>query len=287
MSKFLLSAFADEAGESLQEQIAALKRNNITHMEIRAVDGVNVCLTPLDKVKEYKKQLDEAGIKIVTIGSPVGKVHLDEDYTEHVAMFLHTLAVAKILGATRIRMFSIFLPQDEDAAKYKELVMSRMAEMVKIAEGTGITLYHENEKDIYGDVPERVLELMDAFGGKMQFIFDPANYVQCDRDPLEVYPLLKDKIAYFHIKDARMDNKRVVPAGTGSGRIPEILKDYAKTHENTMLTLEPHLKAFAGLKDEVSIQYDEEAAYKDNNEAFDAGVAALKKILDEEGLSYE
>lgn len=287
MSKFLLSAFADEAGESLQEQIAALKRNNITHMEIRAVDGVNVCLTPLDKIKEYKKQLDEAGIKIVTIGSPVGKVHLDEDYTEHVAMFLHTLAVAKILGATRIRMFSIFLPQDEDAAKYKELVMSRMAEMVKIAEGTGITLYHENEKDIYGDVPERVLELMDAFGGKMQFIFDPANYVQCDRDPLEVYPLLKDKIAYFHIKDARMDNKRVVPAGTGSGRIPEILKDYAKTHENTMLTLEPHLKAFAGLKDEVSIQYDEEAAYKDNNEAFDAGVAALKKILDEEGLSYE
>ncbi len=287
MSKFLLSAFADEAGESLQEQIAALKRNNITHMEIRAVDGVNVCLTPLDKIKEYKKQLDEAGIKIVTIGSPVGKVHLDEDYTEHLAMFLHTLAVAKILGATRIRMFSIFLPQDEDAAKYKELVMSRMAEMVKIAEGTGITLYHENEKDIYGDVPERVLELMDAFGGKMQFIFDPANYVQCDRDPLEVYPLLKDKIAYFHIKDARMDNKRVVPAGTGSGRIPEILKDYAKTHENTMLTLEPHLKAFAGLKDEVSIQYDEEAAYKDNNEAFDAGVAALKKILDEEGLSYE
>ena len=287
MSKFLLSAFADEAGESLQEQIAALKRNNITHMEIRAVDGVNVCLTPLDKIKEYKKQLDEAGIKIVTIGSPVGKVHLDEDYTEHVAMFLHTLAVAKILGATRIRMFSIFLPQDEDAAKYKELVMSRMAEMVKIAEGTGITLYHENEKDIYGDVPERVLELMDAFGGKMQFIFDPANYVQCDRDPLEVYPLLRDKIAYFHIKDARMDNKRVVPAGTGSGRIPEILKDYAKTHENTMLTLEPHLKAFAGLKDEVSIQYDEEAAYKDNNEAFDAGVAALKKILDEEGLSYE
>ena len=72
-----------------------------------------------------------------------------------------------------------------------------------------------------------------------------------------------------------------------SGRIPQILKDYAQTHENTMLTLEPHLKAFAGLKDEVSIQYDEEAAYKDNNEAFDAGVAALKKILDEEGLSYE
>ena len=133
----------------------------------------------------------------------------------------------------------------------------------------------------------RLLQEYRRDGGKMQFIFDPANYVQCDRDPLDVYPLLKDKIAYFHIKDARMDNKRVVPAGTGSGRIPQILKDYAQTHENTMLTLEPHLKAFAGLKDEVSIQYDEEAAYKDNNEAFDAGVAALKKILDEEGLSYE
>ncbi len=287
MSKYLLSAFADEAGETLQEQIAALKRNNIRHMEIRSVNGISVCQTPLETVKEYKKQLDEAGIRVITVGSPVGKVHLHENYTDHIAMYLHTLAVAKILGATRIRMFSIFLPQDQDPAIHRELVMSRMKEMVDIAEGTGITLYHENEKDIYGDTEDRVLDLMDAFGGKMEFIFDPANFVQCDRRPLDVYPLLKNKIAYFHIKDARLDNKRVVAAGQGDGAIRELLKDYAQTHDNTMLTIEPHLKSFAGLKDDVSIHDDGEVVYKDNNEAFDVAVAALKSILDEEGLSYE
>ena len=287
MSKFVLSAFADEAGETLQEQIAALKRNNIRYMEIRGVNGMSICRTPLETVAEYKKQLDEAGIKVETIGSSVGKVQLTSDYNAHLAMFLHTLAVARILGATRIRMFSIFMPKDEDPADYRQLVMDRMQEMIDIAAGTGITLYHENEKDIYGDNDSRVLELMDAFDGKMNFIFDPANFIQCGCDPLAIYPALKDRVDYFHMKDALADTGAVVPVGKGNGGIPAILADYAKDHDNTMLTIEPHLKTFAGLQDKVSMQDSREVIYKDNNEAFDAAVAALKAVLDEAGLSYE
>ena len=287
MSKFILSAFADEAGQSLDEQIAALQRNGIRHMEIRFVDGVYICNTPLATVAEYKKKLDAAGIRVVTIGSPVGKVHLNEDYNAHLAMYLHTLAVAKILGATRIRMFSLFMPQDEDAAKYKDLVMGRMQELLDIAEGTGITLYHENEKEIYGDIDCRVEELMDAFAGRMKFIFDPANFVQCNCKPLEAYGRLASRTDYFHIKDARLADGRVVPVGAGDGNVREILVDFAKNHEDTMLTVEPHLKVFSGLTDTVSMGSEEEYVYASNAEAFDVAVNALKKILDEEGLSYE
>ena len=277
-----LCAFSDEAAKPIEGQIAAMKRNNIRLTELRSVNGVNVKKMSVAEAKEHQKALCDNGISVWAIGSPLGKVDITTDMDEYLETVKHICNLANVFETDKIRMFSFF-----NAYSERDKVIENLNLMIECAKTFGISLYHENEKDIYGDVPERVLELMDAFGGKMQFIFDPANYVQCDRDPLDVYPLLKDKIAYFHIKDARMDNKRVVPAGTGSGRIPQILKDYAQTHENTMLTLEPHLKAFAGLKDEVSIQYDEEAAYKDNNEAFDAGVAALKKILDEEGLSYE
>ncbi len=287
MSKYILSAFADEAGKTLEEQIAALKKNGIRYMEIRSVNGVNICKTPLETVAEYKKQLDEAGIQVVTIGSSVGKVRLTADYNAHLAMFLHTLAVAKILGATRIRMFSLFMPQGEDAGKYRDLVMQRMKELLDIAEGTGIKLYHENEKDIYGDVDSRVLELMDAFHGRMEFIFDPANYIQCGCNPLEVYPKVKSRTAYFHMKDALTSDGSVVPVGSGNGGVREILVDFAKDHENTMLTVEPHLMVFDGLKDSVSMKEDRPFVYQNNAEAFDAAVSALKNILEEEGLSYE
>ena len=286
MSKFILSAFADEAGESLEAQIAALKRNGIRYMEVRAVNGMNICKTPLETVAEYKKQLDEAGIRVATIGSPIGKVALTDDWDAHVAMFLHTLGVAKILGATGVRMFSLFMPEAEEPAKYRAVVVERMGQLLEIAKAVGVTLYHENEKGIYGDVDCRVLDLMDTFGSEMQFIFDPANYVQCGCKPGDIYPALRDRTTYFHIKDALFSDGSVVPAGAGDGNIRELLVDFAKNHEDTMLTIEPHLKVFPGLTDTVSMRQDKDYIYKTNEEAFDAAVNALKVILDREGLSY-
>lgn len=286
MSKYILSAFADEAGKSLEEQIEALQRNGIRYMEVRAINGMSICKTPLATVAEYKKQLDDAGIRVATVGSSIGKVAIDDDWDAHLAMFLHTLGVAKILGATGIRMFSIFMPKGEDPGAYRELVMTRMQQLLDIAKTVGITLYHENEKNIYGDVESRVIELMDAFEGKMRFIFDPANYIQCGCKPLEIYPALKNRTAYFHIKDALFSDGSVVPAGKGDGNIRELLVDFAQEHEDTMLTIEPHLKVFSGLTDTVSMPGEKNFVYKTNAEAFDAAVAALKQLLEQEGLRY-
>lgn len=286
MAKFVLSAFSDEAGKPLEEQIAALQRNNIKYMEIRGVNGVNISKIPLETVKEYRAALDAAGIRVLTVGSPIGKVKLGDSFDDHMAKFLHTLGAAKILGAERIRMFSIIM-EGADPAPHRETVLAHLREMIDIARGTGITLYHENEKDIYGDTDTRVRELMDLFGDEMKFIFDPANFIQCDCDPLAIYPKLKDKVSYFHIKDALKENGEVVPAGMGDGHIAEILADFAKDHDNVMLTVEPHLMSFAGLKDSTSINDHKTPIYKDNNESFDVAVNAIKNILEKEGLSYE
>lgn len=276
MCKYILSAFSDEAGTSLEEQIAALQRNGIRYMEIRTVNGINICNTPLETVAEYKKKLDEAGIQVVTIGSCIGKVTLEQDYNAHLAMFLHTLGVAKILGATRIRMFSIFMPQGEEPAVYRDLVMQRMEQMLNIAEAVGVTLYHENEKDIYGDTDARVLDLMDAFHGRMQFIFDPANFIQCGQDTKEAWELLAPYVEYLHIKDALADGS-VVPAGKGIGNIPYLLKRY----KGNVLTVEPHLSVFEGLEqlEGNSKTTINPYSYPSSRAAFDAAVNALKELI--------
>ena len=284
MANFVLSAFSDEAGKSLAEQIAALKRNGIRYMEIRGVDGMNISKIPLATVAEYKKQLDEAGIRVLTIGSPVGKIKLQEDWEAHVADFLHLLGAARILEAKRIRMFSIFT---DTPAEDEDIILARMEELLELAEAAGVTLYHENEKGIYGDNDERVLRLVDEFAGRMEFIFDPANFIQCDVDPKTAYAKLKEAIDYFHVKDALKESGEVVPAGAGDGAIADILTDFAKDRENVMLTVEPHLKSFDGLKDHTSMKSEPRHIYKDNNESFDVAVTALKNILKERGLSYE
>lgn len=285
MSKYVLSAFADEAAPDLKGQIAALQRNGIRYMEIRSVNGENICQTPLETVAEYKKALDAAGIRVLSVGSRIGKVRLSDDWNAHVAEFLHTLGAAKILGASKMRMFSLYVPQPVDA--HRGEVIERMEQLLQIAAAAGVTLCHENEKGIYGDGCERVLDLMHTLAGRMEFIFDPANFIQCSCAPLELYRQMRDSISYFHMKDAKMGSGLVVPVGEGDGQIETILRDFAVDHEETMLTVEPHLMAFIGLRDEVSMPGREKPRYRDNNEAFDAAVTALKTILERSSLCYE
>ena len=66
-------AFADEASPSIDEQIAAMKRNGLNGLEIRGVDGENVSVISLNKAREVRRKLEDAGLSVWSIGSPIGK----------------------------------------------------------------------------------------------------------------------------------------------------------------------------------------------------------------------
>lgn len=160
--------------------------------------------------------------------------------------------------------------------------MERLGILCDIAKGSEITLCHENEKSIYGDSALRCLEILKALPD-IKGIFDPANFIQCGQDTLQAWELLKPYIKYLHIKDAKADGS-VVPAGCGRGNVRFIVADYIKRGGNTF-TVEPHLKAFDGLKT-LEKAGDESVVgtgfnYSSNSEAFSAGVAAFKNILEE------
>lgn len=273
-------AFADEASPNIDGQITALKRNGLNGLEIRNVDGVNVSDITLEKAKEVKRKLQENGLVTWSIGSPIGKIDIEkDDWGAHTEKFRLTLETAEILGAENIRLFSFFMPKDKNPADYKEEVINRLGTFLDLAKGTGITLCHENEKGIYGDIPERCLEIHKALPG-LKGIFDPANYVQCGADTLKAWDMLKSYIYYMHIKDAKLDGT-VVPAGQGDGNVKEIVKSFI-SGGGKAFTIEPHLTVFEGFshlerKGEKSVI--SEYGYPDSNTAFDAACNAFKGLL--------
>ena len=275
-----LCAFADEASAELSGQIAALKRNGITQLEIRGVNGKNIKDLSSEEVKAVKAALDEAGISVWSIGSPIGKISLKDDFEAHIEDFKRILAAADILGARRIRMFSFFPAEGMSDEEIQAAVYERIATLISLTPKY-ITLCHENEKEIFGENTENCLWLHKTFP-RLRAVFDPANFVQCGVDTAKAWEALREYVDYLHIKDA-VEDGTVVPAGMGIGNVPMIVGEYLARGGDVM-TLEPHLFDFTGLsalENGKSLKLGI-SAYKDNDEAFDAAVAALKAIVNVE-----
>ncbi len=265
-----LAAFADEAGQSLSEQIDALKRNNIKLIELRSIDGKNVLDFSFEEALKYQEEFKKNGLQVFSIGSPIGKVDIDCDFNLYKEKVIKACRLAKIFETKKIRIFSFF-----KAYEKKELVFFYLNEMVKIAKEFEVELYHENEKDIFGDTLIRVKEIMDNVHG-LRFVYDPANYLQVNQDSNQTIKELMYKTDYFHIKDVIASTGELVPAGYGDGQISKII---SSIKDDKTLTVEPHLAIFAGYNQIDNTELKNKFMFKNNQEAFDAAVRVLKEIL--------
>ena len=280
MSKIILSGFADEYSSNFTEQLEAMRSFGIDYLEMRGVDGRNVSELTKDEVKEIKSKLDFYGMRVSAMGSPIGKIQLDGDINEHFEMARNVFESANELGAKYIRMFSFYAPKGGDILDYKEAVFDNLSRLSDIAKSHGVVLCHENEAKIYGDVPNRCREIYDNFGGDIKTVFDMGNYVLEGVKPYpSAYDMLKDTVAYFHIKDALAEGA-IVPPGKGEANIKEILRDHVKyAKEDFFVSIEPHLQLFSGLNALVGRKFDNPYKYNDAKEAFTDAVNKLKEIL--------
>ncbi len=279
MNTVQVYAFADEASANVDKQIMAMKRNGLQGLEIRNVDGANISDISLEKAEEVHRKLEEAGLKVWSIGSPLGKIGIEDEFEAHMVKFRHTLAVAKVLQCSNIRMFSFYIPAGKAPEDYREEVLCRLRQMVEAAKGSGIDLCHENEKGIYGDTAARCLELHREIP-ELKGVFDPANFIQCGQDTLKAWELLHPYIKYLHIKDAKEDGM-VVPAGAGIGSLKEIVNKF-RAQGGFHMTIEPHLTVFEGLRELEGRERELKVAgfqYPDADTAFDTACNALKVLL--------
>lgn len=269
-----LSAFSDEAGNSLGEQIAALQRNAIGLTELRSIDKKNVKDLTENEAKAIFATLKHEGIGLSAVGSPIGKVKLSVDFDAYLDEVRHVCTLANIFETDKIRMFSFF-----DAYDDPDRVVEYLSRMVDVAKEYGVKLCHENEKKIFGDTAERVQYLMEKVEG-LRFVYDPANFLQVDEPADKTLPLLADKCEYFHIKDVVSATGELVPAGHGDGQIPLLVRGIKR---DTVLTLEPHLKVFGSYAAIDGEAMKHRFRFESNGEAFDAAVKAMKDILTCEG----
>lgn len=279
MEHIILSGFSDEIAPELDLQLAAIREWGLSHIELRAADGVNVSDFSTEKVKEVKNKLAGAGVSVSSIGSPIGKIGMEEDFAPHLEKLKRTLEIQKELGAPYLRMFSFYIPQGRAPEDFREEVLDRVGRMAEEAKAWDSMLLHENEKGIYGDSAPRCKELLEAFyGPHFKAVFDFANFVQVGQQTLPAYELLKPYVEYVHVKDAQWGTGAVVPAGQGDGHVKEILTDLTGGGWKGFLSLEPHLTDFAGL---AALEQDPQkrGSALDGKSAWKLALDSLKEIL--------
>lgn len=278
MAKFVLSAFADEAGSALSEQIKALVENEIDYIEPRNIEGKNLLALSEDELKEIKKELDKNGIKVNSLGSPIGKYPIDKPFEDHLRDFEKALTACEILDTKNMRVFSFYVSQDK-LGENRDEVIRRLSELVKIASSRKIRLCHENESKIYGQMPREVLDILTSVEG-LYGVFDAANYRMNDGDIDAGISATLTRLGYVHIKDAIYSEQMIVPAGEGEGKLSEVLKKVDEaTDEVIYLTLEPHLHIFDAYKDIDEHELKGKYVFKTNREAFDFAANTLKDLL--------
>lgn len=243
-----LSGFSDEISPDFDKQMQVIPKLGMKYIEIRGVDGKNITdLTP-DEVAAVKEKLDAAGVQISSIGSPIGKIDITDDFAPHLETFRKLLKTAKTLNTRYIRMFSFYIPKGADPADYREEVLARLKVLIQEAKKADMILLHENEKNIYGDTDLRCLDLMENLACEhFRAVFDFANFIQCGVETVPAYQRLKPYVDYIHIKDAISETGTVVPPGMGDGHLAEILAGFKADGYTGFLSLEPHLTNFTGL----------------------------------------
>ena len=288
MPNWTLSAFSDEAGASCEQQIAALKRANISRMDLRSIDNFNCTVLPVPHAREVRTKLDAAGIKVQMLGSPIGKIDIADDFSIDVEKLTHLGQLAPVLGCHAVRIFSYYNKANRPHDAWREESLRRLRELSALATRLGLVLYHENERHIFGDLCQDVQTIgreLRTAGGVFRLIFDFDNYTQSGENAWENWLQLRPVTDAIHLKDSRAGQHQ--PVGQGDGYVQEILTDALKRRWEGPLAVEPHLShsgavALTGPSGMANVAYSKMPPA----ESFHIACTAATGLLDQVGASY-
>ena len=288
MAQVLLSGFMDEGvpGKSAEGQLAICRALGLSWYTIRFIDlggGVKnaLDLTP-DELAKLKKLHAEYGVRVSSLGSPLGKIKLKdvEDGTKNAYVppgkyldgaVRRAVDLAGELGTKLIRGFSFYPPKGDDPYQHLEEAADRIGEIVRVCAEGGVYYGLEVEANLVGRDGETLAALHQKVAHPNLFlVFDGGNLVCQGRTTDEVfgeYQAMKAGLGWMHVKDyARTPEvewkgyvdeemlKHFVPADRGDvgherifrdfkGVLPALTERLAKLGiPGVFLDLEPHLK---------------------------------------------
>ena len=238
-----LSGFGDEIDPDPAIQASVLLALGASHIEVRSAWGTNVSeLTP-DQVAALKEILDAKRLKVSAVASPIGKVDVSLPVEHEVERLRQIISVAKGLDTKYVRIFSFYRAEGRTPEEIRDDVLARMGALAALAEESGVVLLHENEKDIYGDTPQRVLDIMESVNSPaLRVAWDNANFVQVGVKPYtDGYAILRPYLEYLQVKDALSTTGEVVPSGEGDGELDATIAALKADGFSGFASLEPHL----------------------------------------------
>jgi sugar phosphate isomerase/epimerase len=271
-----LSGFIDEISDDFSLQCKVASGLGLRYVEVRSAWGTNILDLDTDQLSKLRETLAEYGLKVSSIGSPIGKISIDDEFPLHLERMRHAVEVAKTLEAPYIRIFSFFIPEGTDPDSRRDEVLSRMGALAETAADSDVILAHENEKEIYGDIPRRCLDIVTSVASpQLQLAWDPANFVQVGVRPFtEGYAMLRPHVGCMQIKDALLADGTVVVAGGGDGEVVETVRALRADGFDGFFSLEPHLGEYTAY------------GALSGPELFTKAWKAFTDILTSEGIAY-
>lgn len=271
-----LSGFVDEIDDDFAVQCQVAAGLGLKYVEVRSAWGINILDLDDDQLGRVRELLADHDLRVSSIGSPIGKIKISDDFVPHLARMRHAVEVAKRLEAPYLRLFSFFIPEGENPDDHRVEVLRRMEALAAVAEDGGVIAVHENEKEIYGDIPRRCLDIVTSVNSpNLKLAWDPANYVQCGVRPFtEGYAQLRPHTVYIQIKDALLADASVVVAGAGDGEVAATMRALRDDGFDGFFSLEPHLGSYTAF------------GALSGPEQFTRAHGAFTDILTAEGIAY-
>lgn len=253
--------------DDFEKSLDWIVEQGLSHIEVRVVDGVNVSNMSDEQVAAVRAKIDARGLSVTAIASPLYKCALDptrkvasgdvfgqaeESVEAHHEKLKRVIAIAKMLGAGNIRIFSFW--REVEPERYFDEIVGHLKQAATVAEQEGVMLLQENEPSCNGGFAEEVGHIVRGVNSPaMKALWDPGNEAYGGRPAFpEGYGFIKDVLAHVHIKDAYVlpdGSSRCVPVGSGNVPFIAQLKALQEDGYEGLYTIETHYKPEGGTKE--------------------------------------
>jgi L-ribulose-5-phosphate 3-epimerase len=253
-----LGVLTDEVSQDFIVALNWTTQHNLSHVEIRMVNGENVANLTDDQLDKILREVEQRGLYVSGIASPLFKCALDptrpvvsgdmfgqkeEDIEEHFDKLDRVIQIARKLKTDKIRIFSFW--RELDPIRYEEEIVDHLKRASKIAEQENVILLLENEGACNGGYAEEVARIVGSVNSpNLRALWDPGNEEHAGGSAYpEGYASIKDYIGHVHLKDAFVDENgegRCVPIGSGNVAFIEQLNALDKDGYSGLFTIETH-----------------------------------------------
>ncbi len=254
------TGFTDEASNTIEGQIRAVKTLGWNYLELRAVNGTNTHDLPDEEFAAVRSALEKAEIRVSCLGTNIANwgTSVENPFDDTLAILERAVRCGRQLKTTYARIMSYQVRTDENGAVLPDQMEEERFRRLRIVCDklleNGITPVHENCFNYGGMSWKHTQKLLEAVPG-LKLAFDTGNPpLQYDysrngashlQNSWEFYQNVKPAIAYVHIKDAVLEQETGKELyhypGQGAGDIQRILQDLLSSGYSGFCSIEPHM----------------------------------------------